>query len=169
MKGYYIYGLFCITFSYFYIGVGCYDIVLVTFFRILICNCLIVQKLKVTYVGVELVELKTGDPRWCLDFRDMNSPAVITLSDAYGKKASDYGGFVLCPLYGRKSKAFQAASDTTNSTIISNLVRIASSIIHSIILCWYILETICLCCKMKQLYVLCVSFDEMLYTCIQES
>ncbi|KAG8635782.1 hypothetical protein MANES_16G064500v8 [Manihot esculenta] len=86
-------------------------------------------KLKVTYVGVELVELKTGDPRWCLDFRDMNSPAVITLSDAYGKKASDYGGFVLCPLYGRKSKAFQAASDTTNSTIISNLTKTATSMV----------------------------------------
>lgn len=89
----------------------------------------VVQKFKVTYVGVELVELKTGDLRWCLDFRDMNSPAIILLSDGYGKIASDCGGFVLCSLYGRKSKAFQAASGTTNKAIISNLVRIAALII----------------------------------------
>lgn len=85
---------------------------------------LIIQKLKVTYVGVELIELKSGDPRWCLDFRDMNSPAIILLSDAYGRKNVDHGGFILCPLYGRKSKAFQAASGTSNSTIIANLVRL---------------------------------------------
>ncbi|KAF2304576.1 hypothetical protein GH714_033825 [Hevea brasiliensis] len=86
-------------------------------------------KLKVTYVGVELVESKTGDLRWCLDFRDMKSPAVILLSDAYGKKASDYGGFVLCPSYGRKSKAFQASSGTTNTAIISNLTKTAKSMV----------------------------------------
>ncbi|KAJ4837594.1 DnaJ sub C grv2 [Turnera subulata] len=74
-------------------------------------------KLKVTYVGIELIESKSGDLRWCLDFRDMNSPAIILLSDAYGKKSSDYGGFVLCSLYGRKSKAFQAASGTSNAAI----------------------------------------------------
>ena len=85
---------------------------------------LLLQKLKVTYIGVELIELKSGDLRWCLDFRDMGSPAIILLSDAYGKK-SDSGGFVLCPLYGRKSKAFQAASGTTSSAIISSLVRMA--------------------------------------------
>uniref|UniRef100_A0A2C9W566 J domain-containing protein n=1 Tax=Manihot esculenta TaxID=3983 RepID=A0A2C9W566_MANES len=84
-------------------------------------------KFKVTYVGVELVELKTGDLRWCLDFRDMNSPAIILLSDGYGKIASDCGGFVLCSLYGRKSKAFQAASGTTNKAIISNLTKTALS------------------------------------------
>ncbi|KAJ9183389.1 hypothetical protein P3X46_007251 [Hevea brasiliensis] len=84
-------------------------------------------KLKVSYVGVELVELKTGDLHWCLDFRDMNYPAIILLSDAYGKKASDYGCFVLYPLYGRKSKAFQAASGTTNTAIISNLTKTAKS------------------------------------------
>ncbi|KAK2645789.1 hypothetical protein Ddye_020984 [Dipteronia dyeriana] len=83
-------------------------------------------KLKVTYVGVELIELKSGDLRWCLDFRDMGSPAIILLSDAYGKK-SDSGGFVLCSLYGRKSKAFQAASGTTSSAIISSLTKTAKS------------------------------------------
>lgn len=83
------------------------------------------QKLKVTYVGVELVEPKSGDLRWCLDFRDMGSPAIILLSDAYGRKNAEPGGFVLCPLYGRKSKAFQAASGTSNSTIVANLVSCA--------------------------------------------
>ncbi|KAJ1392349.1 hypothetical protein SESBI_35894 [Sesbania bispinosa] len=85
-------------------------------------------KLKVTYVGVELIETKSGDLRWCLDFRDMDSPAIILLSDAFGKKNVDHGsGFVLCPLYGRKSKAFQAASGCTNSAIISNLTKTAKS------------------------------------------
>ncbi|PKI66691.1 dnaJ homolog subfamily C GRV2 isoform X1 [Punica granatum] len=84
-------------------------------------------KLKVTYVGVELIELKTGDLRWCLDFRDMDSPAIVILSDAYGKKSGGSGGFVLCPLYGRKSKAFQAASGTTDAAIISNLTKTAKS------------------------------------------
>ncbi|XP_057415308.1 dnaJ homolog subfamily C GRV2 isoform X1 [Lotus japonicus] len=85
-------------------------------------------KLKVTYVGVELIDTKSGDLRWCLDFRDMDSPAIILLSDAFGKKNVDHGsGFVLCPLYGRKSKAFQAASGCTNSAIISNLTKTAKS------------------------------------------
>lgn len=84
------------------------------------------QKLKVTYIGVELVETKSGDLRWCLDFRDMDSPAIIILSDAFGTKNVDHGsGFVLCPLYGRKSKALQAASGTSNSAVISNLVCMA--------------------------------------------
>lgn len=83
---------------------------------------LLVQKLKVTYVGVELLDLSTGDLRWCLDFRDVDTPAIIFLSDAYGNRSSDHGGFVLCPLYGRKSKAFKAASGTTNSAIIASLV-----------------------------------------------
>lgn len=81
-----------------------------------------IQKLKVTYVGVELIETRSGDLRWCLDFRDMNSPAIILLSDAYGKRNVDQGSFVLCPLYGRKSKAFQAASGTSSAAIISILV-----------------------------------------------
>lgn len=80
------------------------------------------QKLKVTYVGVEIIDLKSGDLRWCLDFRDMDTPAIIFLSDAYGKKNIEHGGFVLCPLYGRKTKAFQATSGTTNSAIIASLV-----------------------------------------------
>ena len=83
------------------------------------------QKLKVTYAGVELVDAKSGELRWCLDFRDMDSPAIVLLSDAFGKKNVDHGsGFVLCPLYGRKSKAFQATSGCTTSAIISNLVCI---------------------------------------------
>lgn len=82
----------------------------------------LLQKLKITSVGVELVESKSGDLRWCLDFRDMDSPAIILLSDGYGRKNMEYGGFVLCPLYGRKSKAFQAAPGTSNTAIISNLV-----------------------------------------------
>ncbi|XWS17212.1 hypothetical protein CRYUN_Cryun33cG0048900 [Craigia yunnanensis] len=86
-------------------------------------------KLKVTYVGVELIDLKSGDPRWCLDFRDMSSPSIVLLADAYGKKNVDHGGFILCPLYGRKSKAFQAASGTTNSAIISSLTKTAKSVV----------------------------------------
>ncbi|GKV06523.1 hypothetical protein SLEP1_g18407 [Rubroshorea leprosula] len=86
-------------------------------------------KLKITYVGVELIDLKSGDCRWCLDFRDMASPAIILLSDAFGKKSADGGGFILCPLYGRKSKAFQAASGTTNSAIITNLIKTAKSVV----------------------------------------
>lgn len=82
----------------------------------------LLQKLKVTYVGVELVELKSGELRWCLDFRDMDTPAIILLSDAFGKKNVESGGFVLCPLYGRKSKAFQPASGTTSTAILSHLV-----------------------------------------------
>ncbi|KAI3932822.1 hypothetical protein MKX01_031804 [Papaver californicum] len=84
-------------------------------------------KLKITAVGVELIETQSGDLRWCLDFRDMNSPAIILLSDGYGKKSSDHGGFVLCPLYGRKSKAFQAAPGTTNTAIVSALTKTAKS------------------------------------------
>ncbi|KAK1413925.1 hypothetical protein QVD17_29662 [Tagetes erecta] len=84
-------------------------------------------KLKVTYVGVELVELKSGDLRWCLDFRDMDSPAIILLSDTFGRKNPEPGGFVLCALYGRKSKAFQADSGTSSSAIVANLTKTANS------------------------------------------
>ncbi|RLN19119.1 hypothetical protein C2845_PM02G19270 [Panicum miliaceum] len=83
-------------------------------------------KLKVTSVGVELLEA-SGDMCWCLDFRDMNSPAIILLGDSYGRKTTEGGGFVLCPLYGRKSKAFMAASGTTNTAIISHLTKTARS------------------------------------------
>lgn len=86
-------------------------------------------KLKVTYVGVELVELKSGELRWCLDFRDMDTPAIILLSDAFGKKNVESGGFVLCPLYGRKSKAFQPASGTTSTAILSHLIKTAKSMV----------------------------------------
>ncbi|KAF8728194.1 hypothetical protein HU200_018782 [Digitaria exilis] len=81
-------------------------------------------KLKVTSVGVELLEA-SGDMRWCLDFRDMNSPAIVLLGDTYGRKTTEGGGFVICPLYGRKSKAFMAASGTTNTAIISHLTKTA--------------------------------------------
>ena len=90
------------------------------------------QKMKVTYVGVELIELKSGDLRWCLDFRDMDSPAIVLLSSGHGTKNVEHGGFVLCPLYGRKSKAFQAASGTSNTAIISNLVWCSSLVSFSL-------------------------------------
>lgn len=80
------------------------------------------QKLKVTPIGVEIYEPKTGELHWCLDFRDMDSPAIILLSDSYGQKSAEPGGFVLCPLYGRKSKAFRAGSGTSNTAIVSSLV-----------------------------------------------
>ncbi|KAL7232596.1 hypothetical protein ACSBR2_010582 [Camellia fascicularis] len=82
--------------------------------------------MKITYAGVELIDSKSGDLHWCLDFRDMDSPAIIFLSDAYEEKNVEHGGFVLCPLYGRKSKAFQAASGTSNTAIISNLTKTVS-------------------------------------------
>ncbi|XP_042055385.1 dnaJ homolog subfamily C GRV2-like [Salvia splendens] len=86
-------------------------------------------KMKVTYIGVEVIDLKTGDLRWCLDFRDMDSPAILLLSEAYGRKNGDSGGFVLCSLYGRKSKAFQASSGTSNATIISSLTKTANAMV----------------------------------------
>ncbi|KAH6778697.1 DNAJ heat shock N-terminal domain-containing protein [Perilla frutescens var. hirtella] len=86
-------------------------------------------KMKVTYVGVEVIDLKSGDLRWCLDFRDMDSPAILLLSEAYGRKNGDSGGFVLCSLYGRKSKAFQASSGTSNAAIVSNLTKTANSMV----------------------------------------
>ncbi|GFZ08044.1 DNAJ heat shock N-terminal domain-containing protein [Actinidia rufa] len=48
-------------------------------------------KMKVTYVGVELIELKSGDLRWCLDFRDMASPAIVLLSSVHGTKNVEHG------------------------------------------------------------------------------
>ena len=84
------------------------------------------QKMRITVTGVEFVEVKTGYLCWCLDFRDMGSPAVILLADTYGRKGGEPGGFVLCPLYGRKSKAFQAASGTSTAIIISTLVTMLS-------------------------------------------
>ncbi|KAL8152339.1 hypothetical protein V2J09_010099 [Rumex salicifolius] len=87
------------------------------------------KKMKITSVGVELIDLKTGDLRWCLNFRDMSSPAILHLADSYGRKNSEGGGFVLCPLYGRKSKAFQAASGTSNAAIVSHLSKAAKSMV----------------------------------------
>uniref|UniRef100_A0A1J3J2K8 DnaJ-like protein subfamily C GRV2 n=1 Tax=Noccaea caerulescens TaxID=107243 RepID=A0A1J3J2K8_NOCCA len=86
-------------------------------------------KLRVTYVGLELTDSKSGDSRWILDFRDMGSPAIILLSDAYRTKPSDSAGFVLCPMYGRKSKAFRAAPGTTNSSIVQSLAKTAKSMV----------------------------------------
>jgi DnaJ homolog subfamily C member 13 len=83
---------------------------------------LYLQKLRITLVGVELLDGLSGDVRWCLDFRDMDSPAIIVLADSFGKRSQEGGGFLLCPLYGRKWKAFMAASGATNTGIISHLV-----------------------------------------------
>lgn len=80
------------------------------------------QKMRITAVGVELIDGQNGDLRWCLDFRDMDSPAIILLSDAYGNKNVEAAGFVLCPLYGRKWKTFTAVSSTTNTAVVSSLV-----------------------------------------------
>lgn len=52
----------------------------------------------------------------------MDSPAIVLLTDNYGKRSTEGGGFVLCPSYGRKSKAFVAAAGTSNTTIIAHLV-----------------------------------------------
>ncbi|KAL3643272.1 DnaJ subfamily C grv2 [Castilleja foliolosa] len=86
-------------------------------------------KMRLTCVGVEVIDLKSGDLRWCLDFRDMDSPAIVLLTEAYGRKNVEHGGFVLCSLYGRKSKAFQAASGVSNAAIISNLTKTAISMV----------------------------------------
>ena len=98
-------------------------IVVYLIFYIFVLCLRIVQKMKITSIGVELVDL-SGDLRWCLDFRDMSAPAIILLADTYGRKGGEHGGFVLCALYGRKSKVFQAASGTSTNVIISNLVWI---------------------------------------------
>lgn len=83
--------------------------------------------LRITAVGVEVRQPKTGDLHWCLDFRDMDSPGIILLADAYGRKGVEGGGFVLCPLYGRKCKAFIAASGVSNSAILSKLTNVAKT------------------------------------------
>ncbi|CAA6666689.1 unnamed protein product [Spirodela intermedia] len=84
-------------------------------------------KMKVTAVGVEILEFPSGDLRWCLDFRDMASPAIVLLADSYGKKNLDNTAFVLCALYGRKSKAFLASPGTSTTAIISSLTKTAKS------------------------------------------
>ncbi|RWW19939.1 hypothetical protein BHE74_00013183 [Ensete ventricosum] len=55
--------------------------------------------------------------------KDMDSPAIILLADNYGNRSVDTGGFVLCPMYGRKSKAFTAAAGASNSAIVSYLKK----------------------------------------------
>lgn len=59
----------------------------------------------------------------------MDSPAIVLLGDGYGRRTAEGGGFVLCPLYGRKSKAFMAASGSTNTVIIQYLTKTAKSMI----------------------------------------
>ena len=83
--------------------------------------------MKIMAVGVEVVESSSGNVRWSLDFRDMASPAIVLLADSYGKKNLDNAAFVLCPLYGRKSKAFLGSPGISTNAIISSLVRISFS------------------------------------------
>eukprot|EP01018_Ginkgo_biloba_P003241 Gb_33273 [translate_table: standard] len=85
--------------------------------------------LRITSVGIEILETKSGNLHWCLDFRDMDSPGIILLSDAYGRKGTEGGGFVLCPLFGRKCKAFVAAPGVSNTAIISKLTKTAKSLV----------------------------------------
>lgn len=59
---------------------------------------------------------------WSIDFKDLASPAIIVLRDPNGKKGSEGGGFVFCPMYGKKMKAFTAGKGTSNSAIISKIV-----------------------------------------------
>lgn len=77
--------------------------------------------MRVTWIGIE-VRTTSGSRHWCLDYRDMDSPAIILLSDAYGRRGQEGGGFVLCPLFGRKCKAFTAAVGVSNSAILTTLV-----------------------------------------------
>lgn len=62
--------------------------------------------MRIISIGVEFVDVKFGDFRWCLDFRDMSFFVVIFLVDIYGRKGGEFGGFVFCLLYGRKFKVF---------------------------------------------------------------
>lgn len=77
--------------------------------------------MRITGTGIE-VRTSNGNLHWCLDFRDMDSPAIILLSDAFGRRGHEGGGFVLCPLFGRKCKAFTAAVGVSNSSILTTLV-----------------------------------------------
>lgn len=77
--------------------------------------------MRITATGIE-ARTSNGHLHWCLNFRDMDSPAIILLSDAYGRRGQEGGGFVLCPLFGRKCKAFTAAAGTSNSVILTTMV-----------------------------------------------
>ncbi|KAJ7528593.1 hypothetical protein O6H91_15G009400 [Diphasiastrum complanatum] len=87
--------------------------------------------LRITALGVEVRHTKSGDLRWSLEYQDMDSPGIILLSDAYGGKGVEGGGFVLCPLFGRKCKAFVAASGVSNAAILSKLTSMAKSCVGS--------------------------------------
>lgn len=41
-----------------------------------------------------MIDLKSGELRWCLDFRDIDSPVVVLLTNAYGSKMSSTVGYV---------------------------------------------------------------------------
>lgn len=83
-------------------------------------------KLRVTRIGVEIVELTSGRIHWGLEFQHMDDPGIILLHDSQKKKGlSETSGFVLCPLYGRKQKAFMVGPGTTNSTVVSKIVETA--------------------------------------------
>ncbi|XP_078442767.1 DNAJ heat shock N-terminal domain-containing protein isoform X2 [Wolffia australiana] len=86
-------------------------------------------KIRITAVGVEIVECPSGNLRWCLDFRDMASPAIVLLDDIYGNKSVDNAPFVLCSLHGRKSKAFLAAPGSSTNAIISSLTKVAKTVV----------------------------------------
>lgn len=77
--------------------------------------------MRITAIGIE-ARTSNGNLHWCLDFRDMDTPAIILLSDAYGRRGQEGGGFVLCPLFGRKCKAFTAAAGASNSVILTTMV-----------------------------------------------
>ncbi|KAL2651546.1 hypothetical protein R1flu_019674 [Riccia fluitans] len=89
--------------------------------------------LKVTAVGVEVRQPKSGELHWSLDFRDMDSPGIILLRDVYGRKGVEGGGFVLCPLYGRKCKAIIAGAGVSNSAILAKLTGMAKTYIGTTI------------------------------------
>ncbi|BBM97673.1 DnaJ homolog subfamily C member 13 [Marchantia polymorpha subsp. ruderalis] len=89
--------------------------------------------LRITAVGVEVRQPKSGELHWSLDFRDMDSPGIIMLRDVYGRKGVEGGGFVLCPLYGRKCKAFMAGTGASNSAILSKLTGMARTYVGTTI------------------------------------
>ncbi|KAG6548512.1 hypothetical protein Mapa_010000 [Marchantia paleacea] len=89
--------------------------------------------LRITAVGVEVRQPKSGELHWSLDFRDMDSPGIIMLRDVYGRKGVEGGGFVLCPLYGRKCKAFMAGTGASNSAILSKLTGMAKTYVGTTI------------------------------------
>lgn len=80
--------------------------------------------MKITSIGIE-ARASNGNLHWCLNYRDMDTPAIILLSDAYGRRGQEGGGFVLCPLFGRKCKAFTAGAGTSNSAILTTMVSYA--------------------------------------------